>query len=51
LQRLLRTEERSLDELLNETGENAADILAALSMLELSGAIESRPGGRYTTRR
>jgi DNA processing protein len=50
LQRLLRTGERSLDELLNETGENAADVLAALSMLELSGAIEQRPGGRYTIR-
>jgi DNA processing protein len=51
LQRLLRAGERSLDELLDETGEAAAVVLAALSMLELSGVIESRPGGRYGRRR
>jgi DNA processing protein len=51
LQHLLRAGERSLDDLLSETGETAAEVLAALSMLELSGAIESRPGGRYGTRR
>src|SRR6185437_10379097 len=45
LQRLLRSGERSLDELLAETGESPAQVLEALSMLELSGAIETLPGG------
>jgi DNA processing protein len=51
LQRLLRVAERSLDELLNETGEPPARVLAALSMLELTGAVEARPGQRYAKRR
>lgn len=50
LQRLLRTGERSLDELLHETGLDPATVLAALSMLELRGAIEARAGGRYGSR-
>lgn len=51
LQQLLQSGERSLDELLAETRESPAHILAALSMLELSGAIETLPGGRYAKRR
>lgn len=39
--------ERTLDELLAHTGESAAHVFAALSLLEISGAIESRPGQRY----
>jgi DNA processing protein len=48
---LLRRGERSLDELLEETGEPPAAVLAALLLLEMSGEIESRPGPRYATRR
>jgi predicted Rossmann fold nucleotide-binding protein DprA/Smf involved in DNA uptake len=48
---LLRLGERSLDELLHETGEAPAQVFAALSMLELRGAVEARPGQRYGTRR
>jgi DNA processing protein len=51
LHRLLRSGERSLDELLHETREEAAAVFAALSMLELRGCVEARPGGRYTARR
>lgn len=51
LQRLLRGGERTLDELLNETGEPPAQVLAALSMLELRGVAEQRPGQRYGVRR
>jgi DNA processing protein len=47
LQRLLQCGERSLDELLRESGGAPADVLAALSMLELRGAVEARPGQRY----
>lgn len=50
LRRLLRTGEHTLDELLSETGEAPARVLAALSMLELAGAIETRPGQRYCAR-
>ena len=48
--RLLRSGERTLDELLSESGEAPAKVLAALSMLELTGAIETRPGQRYCRR-
>jgi DNA processing protein len=48
---LLQSGERSLDELLAQTRESPAPILAALSMLELCGAIETLPGGRYAKRR
>lgn len=51
LQRLLCQGERSLDELLAETGEAPAQVFAALSMLELRGAVEARPGQRYCRRR
>lgn len=51
LQRLLRGGERSLDELLHETGEAPAQVFAALSMLELRGVIEAHPGQRYSRRR
>jgi DNA processing protein len=51
LQRLLRSGERSLDELLAQTGDSPPQVIAALSMLELSGAIEALPGGRYVKRR
>lgn len=48
--RLLRASERTLDELLRETGAPPAQVFAALSMLELRGAIEARPGQRYGRR-
>lgn len=51
LARLLRVGERSLDELLAETGEAPAQVFAALSMLELRGIVEARPGQRYGMRR
>jgi len=50
LLRLMRAGERTLDELVSESGETPAKVLAALSMLELSGAIEARPGQRYCKR-
>lgn len=50
LRRLLRAGELTLDDLLRETDEAPARVLAALSMLELAGAIESRPGQRYASR-
>jgi DNA processing protein len=50
LRRLLRAGERTLDDLLRETGEAPAHVLAALSMLELAGAIEVRPGQVYCKR-
>jgi DNA processing protein len=46
----LREGERSLDELLEAAACAPAQLLAALSMLELNGAIEARPGQRYTLR-
>src|SRR5579884_3455329 len=51
LRRLLFEGERSLDELLSESGEAAAQVFAALSMLELRGEIEARAGQRYCMRR
>lgn len=42
--------ERTLDEIAGEAGEGAQYVLAALSILELSGAIESHPGQRYSLR-
>jgi DNA processing protein len=42
--------ERSLEELLAEIPETPPRVLAALSMMELEGAIESRPGQRYCRR-
>lgn len=50
LLRLMRSGERTLDELLGESGEAPAKVLAALSMLELAGAIEARSGQRYCKR-
>src|SRR5579884_313523 len=46
----LREGERSLDELLEASAQPPARVLAALSILELQGAIESRPGQRYVLR-
>ena len=46
----LREGERSLDELIAESGESAARVLAALSLLELAGAVECRAGQRYCLR-
>jgi DNA processing protein len=43
--------ERSLDEVLEQTGEAPPAVLAALCMLEIAGTIESRPGQRYGIRR
>lgn len=51
LLRLLRAGERTLDDLLLETAEPPGRVFAALSMLELCGAIEARPGQRYARRR
>jgi DNA processing protein len=48
--RALSAGERSLDELLLETGESAPRVLVALSMLELSGVVEARPGQGYCLR-
>ena len=42
--------ERTLDGVLSETDAPPARVLAALSMLELAGAIESRAGQRYGLR-
>lgn len=47
---LLRGGERTLDELLTEADESPARVLAALSILELAGAIDARPGQRYAMR-
>lgn len=43
--------ERGFEELLERTGAPTAALLAALSHLEVSGAIEARPGLRYSLRR
>lgn len=51
LLKMLASEERTLDELLLETGEPPSRLLAALSLLELSGFIETLPGQRYRSRR
>ncbi len=42
--------ERSLDEILVDLDEAPSRVLAALSLLELAGAIEARPGQRYSLR-
>lgn len=42
--------EVALEDLLQALDEPAAGVLAALSMLELSGALEERPGRRYVRR-
>ncbi len=47
---LLRGGERTLDELLTEAGESPAHVFAALSILELAGTIDARPGQRYAMR-
>jgi DNA processing protein len=43
----LRSGERTLEDLLHEIPEPPSSVLAALSMLELHGAIEARAGQRY----
>lgn len=43
----LLDEARSVDELAARCGESAAAISAKLMLLELQGAVELRPGGRY----
>ncbi|HET9392061.1 MAG TPA: DNA-processing protein DprA [Candidatus Rubrimentiphilum sp.] len=45
--RILKAGETTLDELCLQSGENAAPLLSALSILELEGRIESRAGLRY----
>lgn len=50
LLRLLRSGERTFEELLRESASAPAQVLAALSMLELAGEIEARPGQRYCKR-
>jgi DNA processing protein len=47
LLRVLRNGERTLEDVLHEIPEPPSSVLAALSMLELRGAIEARPGQRY----
>lgn len=42
--------ERTLDEIVGETAQPPAHVLAALAILELGGAIESRAGQRYSLR-
>ena len=49
--RALEAGETALDELANALRAPAGAILAALSILELDGAIESRPGHRYALAR
>jgi DNA processing protein len=46
----LREGERSLDELLSVTGEPAARVLSALSLLELRDVVSPLPGARYVLR-
>ena len=46
----LRAGECALDDLLAGSAEPPARVLAALSLLELSGSIEVQPGQRYTLR-
>lgn len=46
----LREGERSLDEIMAAVAQPPARVLAALSMLELAGSIEARPGQRYVLR-
>ncbi len=50
IMRELAGAERSLEELLAELDEAPPRVLAALSMLELAGLIEARPGQRYCLR-
>lgn len=50
LLRCLREGERTLDELVADTGEPAHRVLAAISVLEIGGALEIRPGQRYSLR-
>jgi DNA processing protein len=54
LQRQLRTllgeGERTLEDLIEQSGEAPGRVLAALAMLELTGAIEVRAGQRYCKR-
>jgi predicted Rossmann fold nucleotide-binding protein DprA/Smf involved in DNA uptake len=47
---VLREGERSLEEIHARLAEAPARVLSALSMLELAGAIEARPGQRYVLR-
>jgi DNA processing protein len=47
---VLRDGEQSLDELFERMQETPARVLAALSMLEVAGLIEARPGQRYSLR-
>jgi DNA processing protein len=48
--RALSAGERTLDDIVRDLGEPAPRVLSALSMLELQGAIEARPGNRYARR-
>jgi DNA processing protein len=50
LLRCLCEGERTLDELVAGTGERAHRVLAAISVLDLAGAVEIRPGQRYSLR-
>jgi len=43
----LRSGETTMDELCAAAAGSTAELLAALSLLELQGAIEARPGQRY----
>ena len=45
--RALRLEEKTFEELLAETGMDAGSLSGELSLLELDGKIEKRPGRAY----
>ena len=47
----LEREEKTFEELLMETGMDATDLSASLTMLELEGTIEKRPGRAYARAR
>lgn len=51
LLRALAREEKTLDELIAETGLTAGELNAQLTLLEISGRIERRPGRAYALRR
>jgi predicted Rossmann fold nucleotide-binding protein DprA/Smf involved in DNA uptake len=47
----LLTEERLVDEIIEQTGLPAAKVSAALTVLEIKGHILSLPGGRYCVKK
>jgi predicted Rossmann fold nucleotide-binding protein DprA/Smf involved in DNA uptake len=47
---VLRDGEQPIDEIFERVNETPPRVLAALSMLEVAGVIEARPGRRYALR-